>query len=76
MRSIYIVLILFCFCDPITSQNPICGIKTSFVGKCKGFSYIPRKRRCVRITGPCSGRGNFFKHLTDCQANCEGFRGR
>ncbi|XP_026834916.1 uncharacterized protein LOC113564108 [Drosophila erecta] len=73
MRAIYIALILCCFYEPLISQNPICGIKASFVGKCKGFAYIPRKHRCVRISGDCSGRGNFFKRFADCEANCIDF---
>nr|NP_001245859.1 uncharacterized protein Dmel_CG43145 [Drosophila melanogaster]AFH03535.1 uncharacterized protein Dmel_CG43145 [Drosophila melanogaster] len=73
MRSIYLALILCCLCPLITAQNPICRIKASFVGKCKGFAYIPRKHRCVRISGDCYGRGNFFKRFEDCQASCIDF---
>ncbi|XP_016982769.1 kunitz-type serine protease inhibitor microlepidin-4 [Drosophila rhopaloa] len=54
----------------VALKSPICGIKASFVGKCKGFAYIPQKNRCVRISGDCSGKGNFFKRLEACEASC------
>ncbi|XP_037709965.1 uncharacterized protein LOC119547258 [Drosophila subpulchrella] len=73
MRTIYIVLLLSYICGAIAKKSlksPICGIKASFVGKCKGFAYIPQKNRCVSVSGNCSGKGNFFKHARSCSARC------
>ncbi|XP_017075199.2 uncharacterized protein LOC108110612 [Drosophila eugracilis] len=73
MRTFFILLFLSFLSGLMAKtayKSAICGLKASFVGKCKGYSYIPRKKKCVRISGYCSGRGNFFKRLEDCISKC------
>ncbi|VDL80357.1 unnamed protein product [Nippostrongylus brasiliensis] len=57
-----------------TKEGDVCGLKLE-TGPCRAafpkYGYSKEKKTCVQFTyGGCSGNGNNFKTLEECQKVC------